>query len=701
MARWRALWSDPSLRTRAYLTGVITAGLFALVAAAVTKQRHLTVQVSHLHVPPYVMWLLVALVVVGEARPILARHVSDGASLGLAFAAAIYAVDCWQDAVFAQGLAMILAQLARRHGWTRTAFNVAQQSVCYALGGLAYYALTDLGGAFVTPGNVLGVGRVAALVVSAIVVVIVNHVLVWICVAAVRGVPFGLQLHRDGWRQVRSSAAMVFLAPLVVGMAAMAHHAWLLLCLLPAIYVVHGSSSERWEREWESKHDTLTGLPNSRQLRDEGDRALEEASHTRGTVAVLLLDLDRFKDVNDTLGHLTGDQLLRVVASRLSACVGSQGTLARWSGDEFVVLLPQVRGEQEAFAAAHRVAECFAIPFQLEAYTLDLECSIGVAQYPRDAEDFEQLLQRADVAMYQAKRSRSGISGYEAGRDQNTPDRLALLGDLRRALAGGEIQLHYQPKVSFSTGQVVGFEGLVRWNHATRGPVNPEEFVQLAEQTGLMSTLTSYVVERALAQAAVWWRSGLSVPIAVNVSMRDIHAPNFVASIQEGLAKHGVPAAALQLEITERVLLQDPQRAMATLERLDALGVNLSLDDFGTGYSSLVLLRNVPVREIKIDKSFVARLAHDAEDAAIVRSTVDLAHSLGLKVVAEGVEDEITWQRLAELGCDVAQGWLLAKALPAHEATAWLNRRALSVPPGRAAALPAPKPRPSLRGGRP
>ena len=700
MARWRTFWSDPTVRARAYLTLVISAGTFALVGAAVTKLHGVTVQsTSRMHVSPAVMWLLVALVVLGEARPVLSRRETDGASLGLAFAAAIVAVDCWQDAVFAQGLAMLVAEIGRRHGWTRLAFNVAQQSASYALGGLLFYLLTDRGGHLVTTSSALGPARVLALLAMAAVIVVVNHVLVWLCVAAVRGVPFGLQLHRDGWRQTRSSAAMVCLAPLVVGVTL--HHAWLLLCLLPAIYVVHGSTTERWEREWESKHDLLTGLPNSRQLRAEGDRALEEAARTRGNVAVLLLDLDRFKDVNDTLGHLTGDQLLRVVASRLSACVGSQGTLARWSGDEFVVLLPHVRSEQDAFAAAHRVAECFTIPFQLEQYTLDLECSIGVAEYPRDAEDFEQLLQRADVAMYQAKRSRSGISGYEAGRDQNTPDRLALLGDLRRALAGGEIQLHYQPKVSFSNGQVVGFEGLVRWNHATRGPVNPEEFVQLAEQTGLMSTLTSYVVERALAQAAVWWRSGLSVPIAVNVSMRDIHAPGFVGSIQEGLAKHGVPAEALQLEITERVLLQDPQRAKATLERLDALGVNLSLDDFGTGYSSLVLLRSVPVREIKIDKSFVARLAHDAEDAAIVRSTVDLAHSLGLKVVAEGVEDEITWQRLAELGCDVAQGWLLAKALPAHEATAWLNRRALSVPPGRSAALPAPKARPSLRTTRP
>ena len=694
MARWRAFWSDPTLRARAYLSAVISSGLFVLVGAVLTRLKGVTVQESDMNVRSVVLWMLVALVVLGEARPVLSRRETDGASLGLAFATALYVVDCWQDAVFAQALAMLVAELGRRHGVTRVAFNMAQQIVSYAVGGLLFYFLTGRNGQYATAADILGPGRVLALMFTAVVVVVVNHVLVWLCVSAVSGVPFGLQLHRDGWRQTRSSAAMVCLAPLVVGCAP--RYAWLLLCLLPAIYVVHGSTAERSEREWESKHDLLTGLPNSRQLRAEGDQALEEAARTGGSVAVLLLDLDRFKDVNDTLGHLTGDQLLRVVASRLSACVGSQGTLARWSGDEFVVLLPHVRGEQDAHAAAHRIAECFTIPFQLEAYTLDLECSIGVAEYPRDAEDFEQLLQRADVAMYQAKRSRSGISGYEAGRDQNTPDRLALLGDLRRALAGGEIQLHYQPKVSFATGQVVGFEGLVRWNHATRGPVNPEEFVQLAEQTGLMSTLTSYVVERALAQSAVWWRSGLSVPIAVNVSMRDIHAPNFVASIQEGLAKHGVPAEALQLEITERVLLQDPQRAKSTLERLDALGVNLSLDDFGTGYSSLVLLRSVPVREIKIDKSFVARLAHDPEDAAIVRSTVDLAHSLGLKVVAEGVEDEITWQRLAELGCDVAQGWLLAKALPAHEATAWLNRRALSVPPGRSAALPAPKPRHSL-----
>jgi EAL domain-containing protein (putative c-di-GMP-specific phosphodiesterase class I) len=325
---------------------------------------------------------------------------------------------------------------------------------------------------------------------------------------------------------------------------------------------------------------------------------------------------------------------------------------------------------------AQRLADTFSDPFPLHGITLDLEVSVGVALYPDHAEEFEQLLQRADVAMYLAKKSRSVVASYEAGRDLNTPDRLALLGDLRRALEAGEVQLHYQPKVSFATGQVVGFEGLVRWKHEPRGAVSPEQFVELAEQTGLMPKLTEYVVDQALAQAARWWRSGLAVPVAVNVSMRDIHWPGFVPAIQQGLLKYGVPPAALQLEITERVLLEDPQRAAATLGGLEALGVRLSLDDFGTGYSSLVLLRKIPVNEIKIDKSFVARLAHDPEDLAIVRSTVDLAHSLGLHVVAEGVEDDVTWDRLAALGCDAAQGWLLAKALPAQEATNWLNGRA-------------------------
>ncbi|WP_146057292.1 bifunctional diguanylate cyclase/phosphodiesterase, partial [Streptomyces sp. SM14] len=277
----------------------------------------------------------------------------------------------------------------------------------------------------------------------------------------------------------------------------------------------------------------------------------------------------------------------------------------------------------------------------------------------------EALLRRADVAMYQAKRgARTAVEVYDASRDTNTPARLSLLGDLRAALDGGEVRLHYQPKVRFD-GSVAGLEALIRWEHPRRGRVPPDEFITVAEASGLMPRLTEYVLETALAQLARWRDQGITVPVAVNVSPRDVHSPGFAGAVAARLARHGVPAGSLQLEITEHVMLEDPQQAADTLAGLTGHGVRMSLDDFGTGYSSLVHLRRLPVSELKIDRSFVARLAEDGEDAEIVRCTVDLAHSLGLAVVAEGVEDAETWERLRELGCDAVQGWLLSPAMPA------------------------------------
>ncbi len=277
--------------------------------------------------------------------------------------------------------------------------------------------------------------------------------------------------------------------------------------------------------------------------------------------------------------------------------------------------------------------------------------------------------------MYEAKQDRSGVEVYEATRDGNTPDRLGLLGDLRRALDHGDVELHYQPKVRFD-GQVAGLEALLRWEHPERGRVSPEEFIAIAETSGLMPQLTEYVLETALAQVAKWRTMGLDVPVAVNVSPRDVHTPGFAGSVAARLARHNVPPGSLQLEITEHVLLEEPQRAADTLAGLTGHGVKMSLDDFGTGYSSLVHLRRLPVSELKIDRSFVARLVVDNEDAEIVRCTIDLAHSLGLLVVAEGVEDDETWERLRDLSCDAIQGWLVAAAMPPDEATAWLRIRA-------------------------
>ena len=653
---------------RSYLTAVNLLGAIVLGYSVycVTKD----IEVGHLR-NSSAGWMLGLLVVVGELRPVLARHEHDGATTAVAFVLAMLGMSGWQCAVAAQTVAVLLSGIVNQHTWWRVSFNVAQHAVSLAAAGAVFNLMYPH--PLVYGLDQMSCRRSVALVLAGLVYALANHLLVWAALSLSNGVPLQTLARLEAPHQVRATGAMVVLAPLAATVAL--GNAWLLPFFVPVLLTVHGNAAAGREREWESSHDELTELPNRKLLRQRGEHALADAARTGRSVGLLLLDLDRFKEVNDTLGHLTGDELLRVVAARLADAVGAQDTVARLGGDEFAVLLPDVEDLDEALATAQRLADTFGDAFQLHGVTLDLEASVGVAVYPRDADEFDQLLQRADVAMYLAKKSRSVVARYEAGRDLNTPDRLALLGDLRRALEAGELQLHYQPKVAFATGQVVGFEGLVRWRHATRGAVNPEEFIELAEQTGLMPKLTEYVVDLALAQAARWWRSGLAVPIAVNVSMRDIHWPGFVPAIQAGLLKYGVPPTALQLEITERVLLEDPQRAAATLGGLEALGVRLSLDDFGTGYSSLVLLRKIPVNEIKIDKSFVARLAHDPEDAAIVRSTVDLAHSLGLHVVAEGVEDDVTWDRLAALGCDAAQGWLLAKALPAHEATQWLNGR--------------------------
>jgi diguanylate cyclase len=651
---------------RPYLAAVTMFGLAVLCYAVYSVMQQIA---AHELNDIRAGWVLGALVVVGELRPLLNRHENDGANASLAFAIVMTAVVGWQAAALAIAVAVTIYGVVKEHAVQRTAFNVAQNMLSL-LAAAGFFTVLGYRVDSVYGPGLLTFAYAAVLVGCAIVYSVFNHLFVWTALAIHRRLSLLDLVRSEGRHQVRAVAAIIALTPLACGVAMV--NVLLMPLFLPVLLIIHGNAAAGRRREWEINHDPLTQLPNRKLLRIQGEQVLAEAFRAHRSVALLLFDLDRFKEVNDTLGHLTGDELLKLVAARLANTIYPQDILARLGGDEFAVLLPEIGDVECATAIARRIAGTFADPFSLDGVNLELEVSVGVAMYPEHADEFEQLLQRADVAMYQAKRSHTTVEYYEAGRDLNTPDRLALLGDLRRALDAGEVQLHYQPKVSFSTGQVIGFEGLVRWDHATRGSVNPEEFVKLAEQTGLMPKLTSYVVDQALTQVAKWWRAGLAAPVAVNVSMRDIHSPGFVQSIQAGLLKHGVPPAALQLEITERVLLEDPQRAAATLSGLDALGVRLSLDDFGTGYSSLVLLRKIPVSEIKIDRSFVARLAHDLEDEAIVRSTVDLAHSLNLRVVAEGVEDEATWDRLAELGCDAAQGWLVAKALPGDEATAWL-----------------------------
>lgn len=421
--------------------------------------------------------------------------------------------------------------------------------------------------------------------------------------------------------------------------------------------------------EHQARHDALTGLGN-RVLLDE--RLVESLTGSSASLAVFLLDLDRFKEVNDTLGHRNGDTLLQQLAGRLSRAAGPTSTVTRMGGDEFAVLSP-VEGNLGAAAIAKRMLSELEAPFTLEGLSVAIEGSIGIAVAPEHGTDGHTLVQRADVAMYLAKATKSGFEFYDAERDEYSPARLALVAELRDAIERKELTLHYQPKVDARSGAVVGAEALVRWNHPRRGMLPPDEFIPLAEQTGLAAPLTMLVLDDAVRAVRVWRDEGHDITVSVNLPTRmllDLGFPNRVA---DALARHGVPAHALTLEVTESSVLEDPGRSAGTLAALEALGAHVSIDDFGTGYSSLAHLRQLPASELKIDKSFVQRMLVDDSDDVIVRCTIDLGRNLGRTVVAEGVETIEAWERLASLGCDVLQGYFISRPIPSNQFLAWLD----------------------------
>jgi diguanylate cyclase (GGDEF)-like protein len=418
--------------------------------------------------------------------------------------------------------------------------------------------------------------------------------------------------------------------------------------------------------------DELTGLPNRRLFADRLERALTFGTRRGLTSAVLLIDLDRFKEVNDTLGHDYGDALLRCVATRLSSAFRDSDTVARFGGDEFAVLLPEVTDETAAIRQAERCLALLREPFVVRGFTLGVDASIGVVLSPHHGDVADELLRAADVAMYEAKAGRRGVLVYERSLDGHSPSRLALLGELRLALQEEQLVLHYQPKVDVALGQVTGAEALVRWQHPERGLVPPSEFIPVAEGTGLILPLTMYTLEAAVAQMRDWLDRGHAIQVAVNLSPRCLLEPALPEQVRQLLDRHGVPARLLRLELTESTVMADPQRALTALTELRELGVAISIDDFGTGYSSMSYLKQLPVDELKIDRSFVMDMLAEGHDAVLVRSSIDLGHNLGLAVVAEGVEDEETLNALKLLGCDVVQGYHLARPMPASSFTDWV-----------------------------
>ncbi len=419
----------------------------------------------------------------------------------------------------------------------------------------------------------------------------------------------------------------------------------------------------------QANHDGLTGLPNRGHARDRLEQAIAQP---RGDAccAVLMLDLDRFKEINDTLGHGFGDQVLKEVAKRLRQAVRPEDMVARLGGDEFMVLMQDVEREH-APRRARALLEHLRLPLDLPSTRINLDCSIGLVLHPDHGADAQTLLRRADIALYDAKQARSGVAVYQPGRDEVHLRQLTLMGDLRQSIQRGQLSLRFQPKVDLATRQVKHAEALLRWRHAELGPIPPDEFIPLAERSGFVHELTRFVLEQALGENSRWRAQGLDLGVAINLSAMDLMDADLPDFIQACLRRHRVPPARLILEVTESALMRDVDYAVRTLHRLRASGLRLSIDDFGTGYSSLAQLKRLPVDELKIDKSFVMQMTEGSDDAVIVRSTIELGHNMGLSVIAEGVENDSSLALLRRYRCDMVQGFLFSAPLEGEALLDW------------------------------
>ena len=582
-------------------------------------------------------------------------------------------------AMVAQAVASLIGDFAGKKHALKVAFNAAQYVLAWSLAGLPFQAI--MGDQTLGTGTEFTWRWGAALVVSG--------ATYFLCNASLVGVIIALTTRSSLWqgvtgmirREASSDLVLLALSPIVI--VAAERSLVLLPVLLLPVLAVYRSALLSAEKEHQAMHDVLTDLPNRRQFTEVIERRLENSRSESTRGAVLLIDLDRFKEVNDTLGHQTGDALLCQIGPRIQTILAEGGVVARLGGDEFLVMVPDVE-EDEALRIGEAIADVLEPPFRLDEFNLEIQASIGIALFPDHGKSADVLIKNADIAMYFAKGRNSVIEIYNAEHDQNSRRKLSLLSELRTALGNGQVVLYYQPKLDLSTGSVIGVEALVRWHHPIFGLIPPAEFVPFAEHTGLIRPLTNFVLRTAVTQARAWLDSGIDTAVGVNLSARSLHDGAISNEITNLLSEFSLPANRLQLEITESSIMADPARAKRVLEDLDARGLHLSIDDFGTGYSSLSYLQDLPVREVKIDMSFVTNVLENPRDRVIVRSTIDLAHHLGLRSTAEGIEsaDAQEWLRLA--GCDQGQGFYISPPMPAEEVTAWLGdaARSVSLAPG-------------------
>ena len=647
-----------------YVGAVIVAGVATLVrvmlgAEGVIPREEL---VAYL--------VLTAIVVLGELLPVTVtfRNEKQDVTTSTTFVFAVLLMFGPAPALVSQAVASLTSDLFQRKTWWKAAFNVTQYTLSWAA------AASVLTFASTSPGDFEHATDFAAkslpiVIASAVAFFAMNSLLIGAAVALAQDLPVLRNLRHHIGFYAGSSAVLFSLSPIVVLVAA--QDPLFVPLLLAPIGAAYHSAQVSMEKEHQAAHDPLTDLPNRAYFRDRVTQAVSD--HPERSVAVLIIDLDHFKEVNDTLGHQIGDHLLQDIAQRLRGAVRADDMVARLGGDEFAVLA-RANGPDTPRALASSIHAALEQPFELEDLTFEVGASIGAAVYPEHGDDVGSLIRKADVAMYAAKEQRGGYEPYEPERDRHDARRLTLLSELRHAIETDHLVLHYQPKADLATGRVLGAEALVRWQHQSHGLLPPDEFIPLAEPTGLIGPLTLTVLAQALRQCREWEDQGLDLRVAVNVSVRNLYEERFVHDVDRLLRRFGVAPSSLTLEITESTMMADPTRPVAALSQLSMRGVHIAIDDFGTGYSSLAYLKRLPVTELKIDKSFVMGMVDDPDDAVIVRSTIDLARNLGLQVVAEGVEHEDVWNTLTTQGCHRAQGYFLSPALPADEFLHWLAR---------------------------
>jgi diguanylate cyclase (GGDEF)-like protein len=631
--------------------------------------------------------LFVSFIVLGELFPIRVPrrgHVEE-ITTSTTFAFAWLLIRGAVPALFALGLASAISDLVQRKPFPKIAFNVAQYALSLGAAALVQALVSDLPNS--APPHFQR-HDLFAVVAAGMAFFAVNHVLTGVVMALAEAIPVREMLRHDVLFEAMTTGVLLALAPIVV-LVADADLLFVPLLALPLIAIQRGTRAmadntrlvddlreQAAANEYQALHDALTGLPNRTLFNDRVRQALLTGRRQDKQVAVMIMDLDRFKEINDTLGHHNGDRLLQQVAGRLIEAVRISDTIARLGGDEFGILLPSVADLDSATEVAQKLLRSLEKPFVLDDLTLHCGATIGITIRPDHGDDADVLIQRADVAMYVAKQGRRTLAIYDPSHDHHSPERLALGTELRHGIDHGELFLVFQPQVELVGGRVTGVEALVRWRHPHRGVLSPDEFVSLAERTGLIKPLTHFVLDAALRQIRLWQQQGMDVGVAVNLSMQDLLDLKLADDIGRRLAKWGVPASALELEITESSIMTDPERVVGNLTTLSKLGVRLAVDDFGTGYSSLAYLKRLPIDTIKIDKSFVQNMTVNDSDAVIVTSIIDLGKNLGLAVVAEGVESEEILEELAYLGCETAQGFGLCRPVPPEQFTEWFSTQA-------------------------